>query len=170
MKYDYVAIYEKNAERLKGKEKLLRFIRLFNKLATALFFVAYAVFVGVAVFKDYPAKQLIGILGAPALCLFLVTVLRYAINRPRPYSEQGAGITPLHEKKALDKSFPSRHVASAFVIATTLLPYAVWAGAPLLAIGFALAYIRFALGLHYPTDLVGGAVLGILCGAVNFFL
>ncbi len=164
MRYDYKQLYEKNAAFFRERAGLTKALRLFNKLSTALFFVAYGVFLAVAVKKDYPAETLIKLLGAPALCLFFVTVLRLAVDRPRPYDEAGAGIVPLHNKKGDGKSFPSRHVASAFVIATTLLPYAVWLGAPLLAIGLCLAYARFALGLHYPSDLLAGMILGMGCG------
>jgi membrane-associated phospholipid phosphatase len=110
------------------------------------------------------------ILLAPALCLFLVTVLRYVINRPRPYCERGAGIIPLVDKRTQDKSFPSRHTASAFVLALTLLPYALWAGIPLLILACGVGLVRFALGLHYPSDIIAGAGIGILCGLAGILL
>ena len=170
MKYDYVACYEKVSGGLRAKPKLLTGIRVFNKACTLLFFAVYGAFLLYAVLDDFHPIDLMKIIGAPALCLLVVTVLRHAINRPRPYSEQGAKIVPLHEKKTQDKSFPSRHSASAFVIAVTLLPYAVWLGVPLLFLGSLLAFTRFALGLHYPSDLVAGAGIGILCGLVGIFL
>ena len=164
MIYDYKKLYEKNATFFRERVGLTKVLRIFNKLSTALFFVAYGVFLVYAIKTDYTSENLIKILGAPALCLFLVTVLRLAVDRPRPYDEAGAGITPLHNKKGDGKSFPSRHLACAFVIATTLLPYALWASIPLFVIGLCLAYARFALGLHYPSDLFFGILLGVGCG------
>lgn len=170
MKYDYITLYNKVSGVLREKPRLVKGIRIFNKVCTILFLAFYGGFVAYAVVRKFAPLTLVRILGAPALCLFLVTVLRYVINRPRPYSERGAGISPLHEKKAQDYSFPSRHTACAFVIAMTVLPYAVWLGVPLLILAGALAFSRFALGLHYPSDILAGAGMGILCGLAGIFL
>ena len=164
MGYDYKQFYEKNATFFRERAGLTKAVRIFNKLSTALFFVAYGVFLVVAIKKDYAVDDLIKILGAPALCLFLVTVLRLVVDRPRPYDEAGAGITPLHNKKGDGKSFPSRHLACAFVIATTLFHFVPWLALPLWAIAICLGYARFILGLHYPSDLLAGGLLGIACG------
>lgn len=170
MKYDYATLYNKVSGFLRPRKRLTTAIRIFNKACTLLFLALYGGFIAYAVVRKFAPLTLVRILGAPALCLFLVTVLRYAINRPRPYSERGAGIVPLHEKKTQDKSFPSRHTACAFVIALTVLPYAVWLGIPLLVFACALAFARFALGLHYPSDLLAGGALGILCAFAGIFL
>ena len=55
-------------------------------------------------------------------------------------------------------SFPSAHASSSFAAATAfrgLVP-----GAPLLAAATAMGLSRVYLGVHYPTDIVAGAVLG----------
>lgn len=169
MRYSYSDLYEKNASYFRARLHLKKGLLLCDRLLTLGFFLAYGAFVLCAIALEYPAEDLIRILFAPALCLFLVSLLRLAIHRPRPYSEKGANIEPLYMKKgALEHSFPSRHVACAFVIAITFLPYSVGAGICSIAFGLLLAYARFALGWHYPTDLLGGAVLGSLCGMLAF--
>lgn len=40
------------------------------------------------------------------------------------------------------------------------------AGAGLLALAFAVSWARVFLGVHYPSDVLGGALLGLLCLAV----
>jgi len=50
------------------------------------------------------------------------------------------------------------------------MPYVLWAGAGLLVCSLALAYIRFALGLHYPSDLLAGSIVGAGVGALMFLL
>lgn len=169
MKYDYAKFYNPVALFLRPRKRLTLALRIFSKVSTLLFIGAYGAFLAYALSREFAPLTLVRILLAPALCLFLVTVLRYVINRPRPYSERGAGISPLHEKKAQDYSFPSRHTACAFVIAMTVLPYAVWLGVPLLILAGALAFSRFALGLHYPSDILAGAGMGILCGLAGIF-
>ena len=169
MKYSYSAFYEKNAAYFRARPHLKKGLLFCDRLLTLGFFLAYGAFVLCAIALEYPAEDLVTILFAPALCLFLVSLLRLAVERPRPYSEMGANTTPLYKKKgALNRSFPSRHVACAFVIATTLLPYSIGAGICLTAFGVFLAYARFALGWHYPTDLLAGAILGALCGMIAF--
>ena len=169
MTYSYSALYEKNAAFFNARPTLKKGLLFCDRLLTLGFFLAYGAFVLCAIALEYPAEDLVKSLLSPALCLFLVSLLRLAIYRPRPYSEMGANITPLYKKKnALEHSFPSRHVACAFVIAITLLPYSIGAGICLTAFGVLLAYARFALGWHYPTDLLAGTILGTLCGMIAF--
>ena len=169
MKYSYFALYEKNAAFFRARPALKKGLLFFNLALTLGFFLAYGAFVLCAIALEYPAEDLMKILFAPALCLFLVSLLRLAIHRPRPYSKAGANIRPLYTKKgSTEHSFPSRHVACAFVIAITFLPYSIGAGVCSMVFGALLAYVRFALGVHYPTDLLGGAILGTLCGLIAF--
>lgn len=169
MKYSYVSLYEKNAALFNARPALKKGLFLCDRLLTLGFFLAYGAFVLCAIALEYAPEDLMRVLGAPALCLFLVSLLRLAIYRPRPYSEKGANITPLYPKKGDgDHSFPSRHIACAFVIALTLLPYSTGAGVCLTVFGALLAYVRFALGWHYPTDLLAGGILGALCGMITF--
>lgn len=164
MKYDYKTLYEKNAEFFNKRKTAKKILLASNLFLTGVFFLVYGIFLWQAIAKDFLAEELLFILGAPALCLFLVTVLRYAVDRPRPYDKAGANIQPILHKKSGDrKSFPSRHLACAFVLATVILQFWIGAGICLLLFGAALGYVRFALGVHYPSDLFGGALLGVLC-------
>jgi undecaprenyl-diphosphatase len=61
-------------------------------------------------------------------------------------------------------SFPSSHAVNNFAAATLFaLHYRRWV--PWLAFGLAalVSYSRIYLGLHYPSDVLGGAVIGIVC-------
>ena len=62
-------------------------------------------------------------------------------------------------------SFPSGHTASGVAAA-----YALWLqnrklGAPALVLAAFIAFTRLYLYVHFPTDILGGAVLGIVLGA-----
>lgn len=165
MKYNYKSLYEKNATLYKKYPLLQRALQPTSHVLTAIYAVAYALLLYTALTTPYEVRKLIPLICAPVVCLTVVTILRYAVNRPRPYAENGAQITPLSTKKgSTDTSFPSRHVACAFVIATLFVSTFTAIGCVLLVLGVLLAYIRFTLGVHYPTDLLFGVAIGVLCG------
>ena len=91
----------------------------------------------------------------------LNTVLKTVVRRKRPHLEQWPAliVTPT----AL--SFPSAHASSSFAAAraySSLLP-----GAPLYAAASAMALSRVYLGVHYPSDIAAGALLGTLVGSTG---
>lgn len=94
--------------------------------------------------------------------------LKRAIGRPRPFV-QCPDIRAC--ARALDKfSFPSGHTLHALaflVICTWHFPLAAIALVPLVVL---IAVSRVALGLHYPSDVLAGAVLGSLSAGVVLLL
>ena len=108
------------------------------------------------------AVEILLITGVPFLA---VSVMRKMINAPRPYE-----LLEFYEKKPKDKkgsSFPSRHVFSVFVIATVIVPTNIALGIGLFALGAALGLIRVILGVHFIRDVVAGALIGVISGAVG---
>ena len=57
-------------------------------------------------------------------------------------------------------SFPSGHSASAFAFATGVALEKPVVGIPLLGVAAAMAYSRVYVGVHYPSDVLGGAIIG----------
>ena len=94
--------------------------------------------------------------------------------RPRPFAELAAAYL-LINKSVLDKSFPSDHATIAFAAAGAI--YFVnrrWGGA-LLAMAALIALGRVFVGVHYPSDVVAGALLGFVCAflvhrLIHYFL
>lgn len=95
---------------------------------------------------------------AGTLNLPLYYWLKRSIGRPRPFV-QCPDIRAC--ARALDKfSFPSGHTLHAFaflVICSWYFPMAAFGLAPVVVL---IAVSRVALGLHYPSDVAAGAVLG----------
>jgi len=59
-----------------------------------------------------------------------------------------------------DHSFPSGHAAGSFAFAVFILAKSRRAGIVLIGVATAIALSRVALGVHYPSDVVAGALLG----------
>jgi membrane-associated phospholipid phosphatase len=83
----------------------------------------------------------------------LNTAIKLVVGRRRP----AAG----HTSTPTDLSFPSAHAAMSFAGARGFARAGAPA-APLYALATALALSRLRLGVHHPTDVVAGAVLGLI--------
>jgi membrane-associated phospholipid phosphatase len=105
----------------------------------------------------------------PGISFVLVSIFRNWYDAPRPYEIPGAK-PPIIKKDAPGKSFPSRHIFSIFVIAVTF--FWVWPAAGILIgiAGLLLAWCRVAGGVHFPRDVIAGAVIGILSGVIGYYV
>ena len=97
---------------------------------------------------------------------------KHIIGRDRPFVKYPDKIHAYGAPDADSPSFPSGHTAAAFSLATSLsitypkwyviAPSAVWA----CGVGFA----RMNQGVHYPSDVVAGAAIGVGCAFVNVYV
>lgn len=96
-------------------------------------------------------------------------LLKNLVARPRPY-DMIAGLTPL-VKKLKDYSFPSGHTCASFAAAVVywkMLPK-VWGRAGVL-LAFLIAFSRLYVGVHYPTDVLAGGIIGGLMGLLAVYI
>jgi len=93
----------------------------------------------------------------------LTDILKAAFNLPRPSQVPSLGITPRGEIPT-NPGFPSGHTTNAFTVATVIWSrYPVWR-IPFVLLASATGVSMIILGLHFPSDVIGGVFLGIFCG------
>jgi len=82
-------------------------------------------------------------------------------GRRRPDRELHSVPLARHVRMPRSTSFPSGHAASAFAFATGVATASPAAGIPLSAAAALVAYSRVHTGVHYPVDVIAGAVTGV---------
>lgn len=98
---------------------------------------------------------------AVAAAYALNTAIKAAVGRRRPAIE---GLPALMQTPT-GLSFPSAHASSSLAAACAFSP--LLPAAPLYATAAAMALSRVYLGVHYPSDIAAGAVLGVLVGSAG---
>lgn len=110
--------------------------------------------------KDKTIQEKGIMMGASFFVASAVSIsMKYAFNRPRPF------ITYPEIQKMTEggsPSFPSGHTSDAFATATSLtLAFPRWyVIAPSYVYASAVGYSRMHLGVHYPSDVLAGAIIG----------
>jgi undecaprenyl-diphosphatase len=147
-----------------GFEDPLRFISLyaqyfFAALLAALFFAR-------GKWRSINGRHGVVAAGFSALlALGAAHVISHIWDRPRPYVAHAAD-AHLFIAPSVDPSFPSDHATAAFAIAVAIWLRHRRAGYVALAMATVVSVSRVVVGTHYPSDVIGGAILGGLAAAV----
>ena len=103
---------------------------------------------------------------AHGIAALLANGLKHLIGRPRPkFAHSGDWQMTLSWASGLD-SFPSGHSTATFAVATVLAKRFPHFGPLSIAIALFVALSRVLRGSHFPTDVLGGAVIGVLSGFI----
>ena len=161
-------MYIRITQPFRDKPEMAKGIHIANKICTGLMYVSYPVLLAYLFFIE--KSGWLSALLVPGISFVLLSLVRAKINRPRPYEK--FGIAPVIPKDTKGNSFPSRHVFSASIIAMTFLlasPW-MWLGCVYLVVAGCLGVVRVLSGVHYPSDVVAGMLVGILAGVIGYII
>jgi len=137
----------------------------------ALFFADYAgyllaaILLAIFIFKKNAYSRWTVIMALVAAVVsrgIIVSVIKFLYYRPRPFEVlQIVQLIPEN-----NSSFPSGHAALYFALSTVIFFYNRKLGAIFLAVSALMGVARIYVGVHWPLDILGGAVIGVLTGWV----
>ncbi|MGM9649352.1 MAG: phosphatase PAP2 family protein [Butyricicoccaceae bacterium] len=158
--------YQKISEPFRVSERRVIWLNRLNRIFTLSVYIAYPLSLIVLFFlRD---ARLLRCIAVPAVSFVLLSAFRRCVNAKRPY--EVLDIQPLIHKDTKGKSFPSRHVFSMFIIAMSFFYLIPALGIVLFVLGILLGAIRVIGGVHFPRDVIAGALIGIICGILGFYL
>lgn len=107
--------------------------------------------------------------GIPLIGFFAVSLLRFFIHRKRPYETLDFYPITYKNKAKSGSSFPSRHTASAALIAMAIYAYMPILGWMMLFLAILVGISRVFSGMHYISDVVVGFAFGVIVGLIGFY-
>jgi undecaprenyl-diphosphatase len=123
-----------------------------------------------ALFYAYKGRVL-RLLAAVGLAIAATDLLSYRVvkglvQRARPFEQPQIAVWLRHVGTAHGPSFPSNHAANCFAAAAVLAWYFPPARKFFYTLALLVALSRVALGVHYPSDVLVGAMLGFFVGVI----
>lgn len=139
--------------------------------ASYLAYILPAVLLALVFFSGYPRRVKIDLLLTAAAASIIARtgvteVIRYFYHRPRPFSV-------LETNQLLTDSawsFPSGHATFFFALSTVVYLYNRRWGMASFAASALITVSRVIAGVHYPSDIVAGAIIGVLAGYFAYLL
>lgn len=146
----------------------LKILEAIYKVIPLAIIILYPIFAVLLFFESGLSHALIKYFVVPLTVLTAISVLRKIIKKPRPYEVYDtASVIP---KKNKGNSFPSRHTASAFIIALAVMSVNIPCGIFMLLLAVLVALSRILAGVHFICDVMGAVLISTVIGIVFFFI
>ena len=158
--------YEGMGKWLYSRPRLVLAAKWCELVLSAFVAAAYVVFGALMALIDSPLRTLVYII-VTGVSFFALSMLRVWLDAKRPYEVYDFASLGITVGGRGGRSFPSRHVFSAFIIGTLILPSMLWLGIITLIFGTIIGFIRVVTCKHFVRDVLAGAAIGAVLGAVG---
>jgi undecaprenyl-diphosphatase len=146
---------------LVGKSAFLDSLGVFFAKYLGYVLVAFLFLLLFKNFKKYWRMLVLG-LGAAIVARFgIVELIRFFCEKSRPFVENNVNLLLTHSATS---SFPSGHAAFFFALSTVVYLYNKKTGFLFLLASFLISVSRVFAGIHWPSDILAGALIGVIVG------
>lgn len=146
-----------------GKWPCLDDLGIFLAKYFEYFLIAFLLLFLLLRFRKYWKMVVLSFVSAVLARLVIVNIIRWIWIRPRPFVENTVNLLLNYADKP---SFPSGHAAFYFAIATVVFYKDQFIGTLFFVATILICLARIFVGVHWPSDILVGALIGILCGWV----
>lgn len=144
---------------------IIEIVRFFAKWPAVVAIVSALIFFA-REYKNHP-KKFFQEVSITAITVFIAwgisAILKVLVHAPRPFVVQGIPNSFMVQNYT---SFPSGHATLFFAIATAIFLYNKRNGMLLYIFATIIAVFRVIAGIHYPIDVITGALIGIVVAYV----
>lgn len=128
--------------------------------------VVYAMYV-----RDgmHAIKESVALITPAFVAMLAASIIKVLSPSLRPFAHPDYMITPLVRVTGFESSFPSMHTAFAFALASALYARDRRVGKWFMCAAALVAFGRIASGVHWPIDILGGMLLGVVIGLTGSF-
>jgi len=144
-----------------GKNTCLDAMAIFFANYFQYFVVFFLILFLVVNYKKYLKIVLQALVAAILARFLIVEIIRYFQPRPRPFINNHIHLLI---ERVNQSSFPSGHAAFFFGLATVVYFYNKKAGILFFIFAFLISIFRVFTGVHWPLDILAGAIVGIFSG------
>ncbi len=154
---------------LAGQSPLFDAVIVF--FASYLAYILVALFLVLVFFSQYPKREKLQIFWVTVISTIIARfgvteLIRFFYHRPRPFS----ALDNVHQLLTNGEwSFPSGHATFFFAMATAIYLYNKKWGIFFFLATILITVSRVIAGIHYPSDIVSGALIGIAVAYIAFY-
>jgi undecaprenyl-diphosphatase len=114
-------------------------------------------------------ELLINIMGVGILARACAEIIKILVREPRPFVALADRVTPLFQHGGIHgglDSFPSGHATLFFALAVMVYKHDHRWGIVMFVLATLICLARIMAGVHYPLDILAGALLGMLVAGI----
>ncbi|MDD3571007.1 MAG: phosphatase PAP2 family protein [Lachnospiraceae bacterium] len=154
---------------------LINYINKKNSLKRAVLFldtyapkvITWIFYFTLAYLAIKPDIKIVWVALIPWITFFSVTIIRNCLNLKRPFEELNFNSLLPH---SAGRGCPSRHASSSVIIAIAVYYVHPTLGIITGLLSLVICCTRVLTGVHYPRDVIWGAIIGVVFGFLGFFV